>query len=232
MLLGNSTTGERIYATPQARAACPSCGGQLIAKCGEININHWAHVSGHDCDLWAENEGPWHLSWKEYAPKDCCEIIIVKDGKTHRADIMIDGLVIELQHSSISPALIREREQFYGDMVWLFDASKFERRFWIRDKGDYYTFKWSHLRKSLLSVTKPIFFDLGKVRSSRVRSTYLRSDARRIFQPKKLYANGRGWGQYWSMQQFISRCGLVSESPDWDEGEDEQQEGTGRDRFR
>lgn len=44
----------------------------------------------------------------------------------HRADIRRDdGLVIELQASSISAEEIAEREAFYGEMVWLLDGREF-----------------------------------------------------------------------------------------------------------
>ena len=42
----------------------------------------------------------------------------------HRADIFNGRTVVELQHSSISGTRTLQRvEAFYGDMVWLFDAT-------------------------------------------------------------------------------------------------------------
>lgn len=44
----------------------------------------------------------------------------------HRADVVTaSGGVVELQHSAISPEVITEREEFYGErMAWIFDATK------------------------------------------------------------------------------------------------------------
>ena len=33
----------RAEAAKGAKGICPSCGSELIAKCGEVKINHWAH---------------------------------------------------------------------------------------------------------------------------------------------------------------------------------------------
>ncbi len=42
---------ERIEATKGAKGICPSCGSELIAKCGEIVIHHWSHKKKCD-DYW------------------------------------------------------------------------------------------------------------------------------------------------------------------------------------
>jgi len=61
----------------------------------------------------------WHWRWQEEVPEYCREFTI----GPHRADILaIPGFVVELQHSSISPEEIAERERFYQKMVWVFDA--------------------------------------------------------------------------------------------------------------
>ena len=35
--------GERIEAKKGAKGEYPCCGSELIAKCGEVYIHHWAH---------------------------------------------------------------------------------------------------------------------------------------------------------------------------------------------
>ena len=35
--------GDKAEATKGAKGFCPSCGSELIAKCGEVKVNHWAH---------------------------------------------------------------------------------------------------------------------------------------------------------------------------------------------
>jgi hypothetical protein len=118
--------GSRILATPGTQGStCPACGSLVLAKCGNHNIRHWAHSNTRDCDTWSEPEGPWHLEWKEVFPQDWREVVIGE----HRADIRTSGgLVVELQHSLITPEVVAEREHFYGDMIWIFDATEYAKR--------------------------------------------------------------------------------------------------------
>src|SRR6516162_2253408 len=122
MLYAN-VNGEKIRATPRAKAWCPGCGSQVIAKCGEILIWHWAHEVNAECDPWHECESAWHLGWKDLFPPDQCEVVM----GPHRADIVDKGgMVIELQHSSLSLAKVRERESFYRPgMIWIIHADEF-----------------------------------------------------------------------------------------------------------
>lgn len=145
--------GKQALAFPRGRANCPLCGAEVIAKCGEIKIWHWAHKQD-DCDRWSEGETPWHYHWKQFAHPDDTEVA----AGEHRADIIGRyGKIIELQASPISPAEIREREQFYGSMLWLFYFEPVSHNF----DFDYYGFSWKWGHKSLLSARKPMFFDLG-----------------------------------------------------------------------
>lgn len=136
---------------------CPLCEKEVIPKCGDINIWHWAHKVLGDCDTWSEGESEWHINWKNCFHPSHLEI---KKGN-HRADVYNDyrGLVIELQHSSISSSEIQEREQFYKKMIWIFDARYYELE--IRPKNNYVTFRWKHPRKSIWACKCPVFFDLG-----------------------------------------------------------------------
>ncbi|WP_051470173.1 competence protein CoiA [Fischerella sp. PCC 9605] len=157
--------GERTKAYPGGKAVCPTCGEELVAKCGSIKIWHWSHKSDSDCDKWSEGETEWHLGWKNMFPKELQEVVIKKGDVIHRADVCIptwDGkqFVVELQHSPISPEEIKEREEFYEDMVWIFDAQDFADNFKITDKGEYQSFYWRYPRKSLMTTTKPTLFHL------------------------------------------------------------------------
>jgi hypothetical protein len=65
-----------------------------------------------------EGETEWHPEWKSYLPASNVEVIIVKNGVKHRADIVTPGgIVLALQHSPLSAEVVREREQFYRRMV-------------------------------------------------------------------------------------------------------------------
>jgi hypothetical protein len=117
---------NREVATPKAKGNCPSCGGDMVAKCGPKVIHHWAHVS-RQCDPWWENETAWHREWKEQFPEGYREIShVAEDGEIHRADIkQPSGLVVEIQHSAMSDKERDAREAFYGNMLWIVDAAPF-----------------------------------------------------------------------------------------------------------
>ena len=110
MLYAIDANETRIRAEPKLGGRCPICRNELVARCGRINIWHWSHKKRLDCDPWFEPETQWHLAWKELVVPDKIEVVI----KPHRADILaMKGVVIELQHSAISPDEIIERERFY-----------------------------------------------------------------------------------------------------------------------
>ncbi len=120
------------------RADCPSCRGEMLSKCGEIVVHHWAHLSGKDCDPWAEQETLWHREWKNQFPSECREVTIYStdSDEYHRADVCLpNGTVLEFQHSSLTPKDIRKREDFYkryaNGVVWIVDGSEFMDR-WVK----------------------------------------------------------------------------------------------------
>lgn len=133
---------------------CPVCGEIAISKCGSRVVHHWAHKSGADCDTWSEPIGPWHLEWQGCVSPDCIEVVMGK----HRADIVGKASrVIELQHSPISSEDVTARETFYGDMIWLFDATK---RFEFITVGRRAFFSLRQT-KHLSACTKPVYLDFG-----------------------------------------------------------------------
>jgi competence protein CoiA len=163
--------GERIEAEATGdRASCPVCGAMVLAKCGQIVVHHWAHEAAGDCDPWAEPDTAWHRHWQEAAPEDRREVT----RGPHRADVVTaSGMVVELQHSSISVEEIAAREAFYGRMTWLFDAADaYEqdrldirwRDYRSRSAGPYIrgvSFRWKHPRKSVAWCERPVLLDLG-----------------------------------------------------------------------
>ena len=127
---------DKVEATKGAKAVCQYCGSELIAKCGEIKVNHWAHKSKRKCDPWWENETEWHRSWKNKFPKDWQEVIhFDESGEKHIADVKTDnGWAIEFQHSYLKPEERRSRNAFYRKIVWVVnglrrktDVTQFER---------------------------------------------------------------------------------------------------------
>jgi competence CoiA-like predicted nuclease len=118
----------KIQATPKARGFCFCCEKEMVAKCGEIKIHHWAHKTLLDCDHWWENETEWHRRWKDRFPIEWQEIVKrdVETGEKHIADIYspVKDLVIEFQNSPIKGQEIQSREKFYKRMLWLLNGSE------------------------------------------------------------------------------------------------------------
>ncbi len=149
--LVNNTKTE---ATPGAKGTCPSCGSELIAKCGKIKIHHWAHKGTRNCDPWWENETEWHRSWKNSFPVEWQELPLPDEqtGKKHIADVRTsDGLVIEFQNSPIDLQERTTREKFYKDMVWVVNGTRL--------KGDYPRFIKGN--SYLLATNMPKIFRIG-----------------------------------------------------------------------
>lgn len=122
--------GNRVEASKGAKGFCQSCGAEMIAKCGEFKINHWAHKKIHQCDTWWETETEWHREWKGNFPIEWQEVIQFDSftNEKHIADVRTDkGLVIEFQHSHINPIERRQREDFYKNMIWIVDGTRLQR---------------------------------------------------------------------------------------------------------
>lgn len=118
--------GERTEATKGAKGFCPSCGSELIAKCGEVKVNHWAHKGNRNCDQWWENETEWHRSWKGKFPIDWQEVIHFDgNGEKHIADVKTQsGWALEFQHSPLKSEERRSRNAFYPKLVWVVDGTR------------------------------------------------------------------------------------------------------------
>lgn len=116
--------GDKAEATKADKGFCPSCGSELIAKCGEVKVNHWAHKGNRNCDPWWENETDWHRSWKGKFPIEWQEVIqFDNSGEKHIADVKTQsGWVLEFQHSYLNPEERRSRNTFYPKLIWVVDG--------------------------------------------------------------------------------------------------------------
>jgi len=91
--------------------------------------------------------------------KDCSDCVFVK----HIADVRCTyGTVIEFQNSPLSPKSIREREEFYGNMVWVLNGETIAKNIYLKERDGYYSFGWDWFPKSWKGVTKPIYIDMQK----------------------------------------------------------------------
>lgn len=160
----------RREAFPGGRGACPVCGAATIAKCGKRVLHHWAHAGRLDCDPWWENETEWHRAWKNLFPQECREVShIAPDGEIHRADIKTPtGIVIEVQHSTMTDTERQARETFYGNLIWIIDGRGF------RDNFDIYhllpdpaseiarDIVWAKASRPMQGAARGLFFRLSE----------------------------------------------------------------------
>lgn len=148
--------GEKSEATKGSRGFCPSCGSELVAKCGETYVNHWAHKGSRNCDPWWESETDWHRSWKDNFPKEWQEIIHIdkESGEKHIADVKTDSdWVLEFQHSNINPEERLSRDSFYPKLVWVIDGVRRQR-----DKPNFYRILEQNSSGGAAPPLKRIFF--------------------------------------------------------------------------
>lgn len=108
---------------------CPICGEELRTRKGTTNAHHFAHINNSKCvdqDGWHYDMSDWHYDWQNQFPVDNQEIVFNNNGKTHRADVFINNIVIEFQHSPITESEFNDRNDFYKDLgykvIWIFDA--------------------------------------------------------------------------------------------------------------
>ena len=113
---------------------CPICGQTLIQKRGEVRMHHFSHTGlrgvnqngVEPCsDKWNYDKTDWHINWQKRFPSQYYERILTQGNQKHIADIAVNGIVIEFQHSSISLDEFRERNTFYSScgyaVIWVFD---------------------------------------------------------------------------------------------------------------
>ncbi len=144
--------GKRCKATKGAKGICPYCKSEVIAKCGEQKVAHWAHKANKECDSWHDKETEWHLMWKNYFPESWQEIIKYDPitGEKHIADVCTEkGFTLEFQHSAIKPEERQSRENFYKNMNWVVDGTRL--------KNDFKRFEQILGNASIASILTPIF---------------------------------------------------------------------------
>jgi len=165
---------------------------ELICKTnGKHKVPHFAYKSGRDWDTWSEGVSKWHSDWQDKWPIEQQEVTIKRDGIWHRADIQEpNGHIIEVQNSPINHKKINDRELFYVDMEWIFNAidwdinitkynysllkrygTKMDWNFelpefsWKHLSNNYNPkipvyFEWNRQRKYVLSCTKKVSLDI------------------------------------------------------------------------
>lgn len=157
MEVATTTDARLITPTPGATAFCPGCGGSVIAKCGTIVMWHWAHIANTSCSFASYPETLWHRAWKSACPVSRREVPM----GGHFADMVAgDGTVCEVQHSSIDIEELRDRERFYGEMRWIFDAR--DKGFEVEERGNGYSVHRSHSWPTITFARRRVMLDLGE----------------------------------------------------------------------
>ena len=108
---------------------CTTCGSEVIAKTrAEHRVAHFAHKNAGDCDSWQHEMSDWHREWQEQFPLENREVDVRTENEIHRADVKIGNTVVEFQHSPMTEAEFRVRNDFYNQcgckVIWLFDATE------------------------------------------------------------------------------------------------------------
>jgi hypothetical protein len=158
MLYAINEEGEKIEATPNAVGFCPITGNRVIPKCGEIYAWHWANKAGQG-DPWRSGETEWHRQWKLKFMKSWREVVVEKYDEKHIANVKTSRFVIEFESSTPQTFTMTEKEQFFGNMVWVVNAEDFFDRIRKLKSGHY---EWSIPRTSWTFTRKPVYFDDGK----------------------------------------------------------------------
>lgn len=223
MLIAIDNNGNRVQAFKGGFGKCQLCGNEVRAYCGEINIHHWRHIDLKKCDFWKENETEWHRQWKEHFPIEWQEVVIKNDGQIHRADIKTNSdLVVEFQNSSISSGEVKQRERFYGDMIWLINAIEFKENFqlWslvkyqlkvLEDSYSSYYYSYGESDSHEVETQKETVSDIkGKISSNNYEIEKTNSNIKEIRKLKesfkkttKEYINGN-YGYFSPMKDFNS----------------------------
>ncbi len=133
----------------------------LIAKQGDVLKHHFAHCANTECKY--KNKSPFHLIWQSLF--DYIEIFY---PPSNFADIVVEDLVIEIQHSSIKKKEIEEREMIYDNMIWIFDVrnSVTGTEFICRDERGKCLLKLN--KRYLFETSKPTYYDCGRYLCKRI----------------------------------------------------------------
>ncbi|MDD3148157.1 MAG: competence protein CoiA family protein [Candidatus Riflebacteria bacterium] len=141
---------EAIEANRETQYRCPVCNSTVILRSGLQKVDHFAHTANECADSWHYDMSEWHIAMQSLFPADTREVVVKYRGSTHRADILINNTVIEMQHSPITAEEFNDRNEFFRGLgyrvCWVFDV----RDKWENGQIQYLNedtdtkMKWSH----------------------------------------------------------------------------------------
>lgn len=148
--------------------------GDLSCKYGKSS--HFRHFPGCRCsDDWNHDKTIWHKNWQDCFPIENQEIILKTGDEKHIADVLIpeSAVVVEFQHSHITPDEFNARNRFYVALgfrvIWVFDVQKqFARKkigisecgYFALRKAYYWTTPIDCLRTYVLDDNVAIFLQI------------------------------------------------------------------------
>jgi len=136
MKIALTKDGQRVSAKPEVVAFCQNCGEEVVAKCGEINIWHFAHKTTNDC-FGGEGESLWHEYWKGMFPEECREFLRYDKYLEYKiADVAYCEIVLEYQTNLPDVDEIEFRQEFWQDLGYKFK--------WVIKNNDQF---FKHLKK-------------------------------------------------------------------------------------
>ncbi len=164
MFIAKDECGNRIEAknaSKEQKYYCPSCGGEVILRAGELNAPHFAHLANECIDKWNYDMSEWHIKMQSFFPVENREIVVEKNGKIHRADVLKDNTVIEMQHSPISAEEFNDRNYFFARLgyriIWIFDVRDKWKSEQIECLNDNVTeYKWTNPLRIFDTLHKPL----------------------------------------------------------------------------
>lgn len=153
---------KRVIAQPGLHGLCPGCSQPVIAKCGEQRVWHWAHRNQMTCDNWWEPETEWHRNWKNRYPAEWQEKVLFDEqtGEKHIADIQTShNLIIEFQHSAITPEERFSREKFYKNMLWVVNGTRLKNDYqrFCKGRNSLYFIRTNHNNVYHLEFPEEVF---------------------------------------------------------------------------
>ena len=199
---------DYALARPGLNAQCPYCLSDVISKCGNIKIWHWAHAVKTDACAYKEMS-EWHIKHQLAAEINGWKLEqkIGNDAIGYRiADCMYKNNIIELQKSSISDNEIVMRNAHYNvfgkNIHWLFD---------FRDKADnlrftaengIVKFKQSWARKTII-----VLFDYIDNNNKPIwGNVFLNVSDTEYIKVEKMYDSGNGYGRVTDFNGILKAC--------------------------
>lgn len=163
MIIGINNNNQRVYAgsaLPNEKYHCPFCKRAVILKAGSIKIHHFAHEAALDCTNDNSEITEWHIEWQKSFGLENAEKIIKIGKHTKIADININNVIVEFQHSPITYQEAKERSVFYTldnrKCIWIFDFMDKYKNWQIRihkaNGPNHLVFKWNNANKSVLAA--------------------------------------------------------------------------------